>query len=469
MADICIVYSHTNEERVRKLFDLLSSQWDVWWDDMIVGDFGEAIEQEIPQSKCLLPILSTASRNSDEVRDELRIAKLHGIKIIPAKIEDCSAPYGFGGYSSVDLQGWNGETDHPGYRQLLRKLSSVVPPCEKPKRPGTIASGKVPLPALFMSVSSFETRLRSEAAVNALGVFGAPIILVSAYDFVPYDDDGDDAERMVKVLSRFRAKGGFVLIDSGNYEASRLDVEWTAGHLKSALEIAPHDWAFCFDVMEPEQSVSKAAKEIVASVKRGQKITHAPVIPIVHAYNLKGGGYSLKATPRVVCEVAKRLEPPLIAIPERELGKTLIDRARTVRRIREELNKLPFYQPLHLLGTGNPWSIAVLSAAGADSFDGLEWCRVLIDRDNGTFNHFQNYDFFAYQAGRASPFAQSVLLDEKTDVASKAAFHNIDYYAELSQDLQQAAAKGDFEALLIGLLGKLNVTTLKKQMPELFS
>ena len=466
MADICIVYSHANEEIVGKLFDLLSSQWNVWWDDMIVDDFGEAIEQEIPQSKCLLPIFSTVSRNSDEVRDELRIAKRHGIKIVPAKIEDCTAPYGFGGLSCVDLQGWNGETDHSGYKQLLRKLRSVVSPHEEPKRPPTIASGKIPLPALFLSVSSFETRLRPDLAVKALSLFGAPIILVSAYDFVPHQGDG--AKRMVKVLSRFRAKGGFVLIDSGNYEASRLSGKWTAGHLKSALEIAPHDWAFCFDVMDPDKNVDKATKEIVASVERGQKITHAPVVPIVHAFKLKRGGYSLKATPRVVREVAERLDPPLVAIPERELGKTLIDRARTVRRIREELNKLPFYQPLHLLGTGNPWSIAVLSAAGADSFDGLEWCRVLIDRESGMFNHFQNYDFFTYQAGRAeSPFAKDVLFDEKTDVTSKAAFHNLDYYAELSRDLQKFAAKGDFEGLLRGLIGISNVTMLKKQMPEL--
>jgi hypothetical protein len=36
---------------------------------------------------------------------------------------------------------------------------------------------------------------------------------------------------------------------------------------------------------------------------------------------------------------------------------------------------------------GNPWSIAVLTAAGADSFDGLEWCRVTVDRRTAQLHH----------------------------------------------------------------------------------
>jgi hypothetical protein len=90
-----------------------------------------------------------------------------------------------------------------------------------------------------------------------------------------------------------------------------------------------------------------------------------------------------------------------------------------VRRIRDELDKLPFYQPLHILGTGNPWSIAVLAAAGADSFDGLEWCRVAVDRDTGRLNHFQHFDFFAYQARLAdSPIALAAVDDEGVDWSS---------------------------------------------------
>jgi hypothetical protein len=464
MADICITYSSTNRELVEKLYELLSSQWDVWWDDQIVGKYPDAIEREIPQAKCLLPIWSTSSRDSDMVLDELDLAKRHHIKIVSAKIEACEAPIGYRRYSCVDLRGWSGETDHAGYKQLLRRLTSVIKPRAKPIRPETLASGKVRLPALFLSASSFETRLGPLEAIKTLRLFGSPSILISAYDTLPNHRPG-----LVKELRSFRARGGFVLIDSGNYEASRRgDKDWKSHKLESALKGMPHDWVFCFDVMNPSSGERTAVNQIIAAVERDQKFTRNPVLPIVHARSLKDGGYDLEPVPRVIRQVAERLEPPLVAIPERELGPDLIARARMVRRIRNELDKLPFYQPLHLLGTGNPWSIAVLTASGADSFDGLEWCRVLIDRENGTFNHFQNYDFFAYQAGWAdSPIAKVLLRDGEVEVALKAAIHNLDYYAELSQRLRKASARGDFEALLTELLGKQNVETLRKSIPEL--
>jgi queuine/archaeosine tRNA-ribosyltransferase len=73
-------------------------------------------------------------------------------------------------------------------------------------------------------------------------------------------------------------------------------------------------------------------------------------------------------------KVAEQLCPVLLAVPERALGEGIATRIRSVRQIRKALNELDFYCPLHLLGTGNPVSIIAYTIAGADSFDGLEWC-----------------------------------------------------------------------------------------------
>ena len=391
MSDVCIVYSSENVETARILDTRLSPLWNVWWDDKLVGRFPQVIERELTNSKCILPVWSSAARESDMVRDELSLAKRHGIELIPVRIEDCAAPYGFGSYSAVDLRGWKGESDHPGFQQLLRRLASVVPPGARPRRPPAIAGGKISLPALFLSVSSHETQLVPAEAVKALRLFRTPAILISAYDVVP----ARCPPGMARQLSRFRAQGGFVLVDSGNYEASRRgDEHWSPDDLKVALADAPHDWAFCFDVMKPSRNPSKAVDRIVAAVERDRNSTSAPVLPIVHARRIGASGFNLEEVPAIIRAVADRLQPPLVAIPERELGPGLITRAQTVRRIRGELDKLPFYQPLHLLGTGNPWSIAVLAAAGADSFDGLEWCRVVVDRNSDRLHHFQHFDFF---------------------------------------------------------------------------
>ena len=88
------------------------------------------------------------------------------------------------------------------------------------------------------------------------------------------------------------------------------------------------------------------------------------------------------------------------------------------------------YCPLHLLGTGNPLSIIAYAMAGADSFDGLEWCQTVVDHETGKLFHFQQWDLFCHQTewgqNNALPYIQSVLM------------HNLDFYARFMADLHDA-------------------------------
>jgi hypothetical protein len=221
--------------------------------------------------------------------------------------------------------------------------------------------------------------------------------------------------------------------------------------------------------MNPLHDPDRSIDNIVKAIERDSAFTAAPVLPIVHAPILKKGGYKLRDIPRIIREVADRFEPPLIAIPERELGPGLIARIKTVQAIREELSNLPFYQPLHILGTGNPWSMAVLAAAGADTFDGLEWCRMAIDRKEDRLHHFQHFDFFTYQASVAdSPITRGALTDKAVDFAGKVAFHNLDYFADLMKNMREAVSGRSMEAFVVGLVGRDAVTQLKKQISGLF-
>jgi queuine/archaeosine tRNA-ribosyltransferase len=466
MADVYIVYSSKNVEVVRQLVARLSAQWDVWWDDKIVGDFAKAIETEMPKAKCVVAIWSTAARESPDVRDELLLAKQHGVTIIPARIEECTAPYGYIGLSASDLRDWTGEHDHPGLQQLLRRIASVSPPRSKPVRPAKIGTINTPLPALFLSVSSHETQLTPLEAVKVLRIFHSPTILVSAYDLVSAKHPGG----ILTELRRFRKQGGVVLLDSGNYEASRQrNADWKQSDLHAVLQEVPHDLAFCFDVMKPSADPDKAVKQIIRAVTRDQRFTSAPVLPIVHAPPLTNGGYLLETLPTIIRNVAEQLRPQMIALPERELGPGLINRARTMRKVRMELDKLPFYQPVHLLGTGNPWSVAVLLAAGADSFDGLEWCRMAVDRQHNRLNHFQHFDFFTFQAELAeSAITRAAISDDKVDFAGKVAFHNLDYFMEFLARMRATAARSTYEVLVTGLLGGETAGQLGRDFPELF-
>lgn len=468
MADIFISHSSKTPEslkRVGRLAELLSDRWSVWWDDTLVGRYTQVIPNEIGLATCLVPIWTHAANASDAVHEELVLARKAGKHIVPARMEDCAAPFAFGAYSDVDFTRWNGEADHPAVLQLARKLATVVPPSVKPKRPPSIGDGRLGLPALFMSVSSHETQVEPLPAIQALRIFGADAVLVSAYDLLPSRRD----KAMVRELGKIRSQGGLVLVDSGNYEASRLkDISWTQPKFKQALKDVPHDWVFSFDVMEPSLGWKRAIRQVINSVEANRKFTSAPVLPIVHAPFTKKHGHDAASLPKVVHGVADALAPPMIAVPERELGRGLAERAITVQRIRQALDTLPFYQPLHLLGTGNPWSIVILAAAGADSFDGLEWCRVVVDRETNRLNHFQHFDLFTYQSGQAeSAIVAEVLKNDNSDFNARAAFHNMDYFAQLRDELRHAAAKGSFEALSARILGSSH-RILARKMPALF-
>jgi len=468
MAEIFISHSSKTPENLQKvgrLVELLSDRWSVWWDDALVGRYTQVIPKEIGLATCMVPVWTHAASASDAVHGELVIAKNAGKYIVPVRMENCTAPFSFDVYSDVDFTHWNGEANHPAVLQLARKLATVLPPSVKPKRPRSIGDGRLGLPALFMSVSSHETQVEPLPAVQALRIFGADAVLVSAYDLVPSRRDN----AMLLELAKIRRGGGLVLVDSGNYEASRLeDKSWTLPKFKQALKDVPHDWVFSFDVMEPSRSWKRATRQVIDAVEVNRKFTSAPVLPIVHAPFTHKHGHDVASLPKVVHGVADALTPPMIAVPERELGRGLAERAATVQRIRQALDTLPFYQPLHLLGTGNPWSIVVLAAAGADSFDGLEWCRVVVDRETNRLNHFQHFDLFTYQSGQAeSPLVTEVLKNDNIDFNARAAFHNLDYFAQLRDELRHAAAKGSFEALSARILGSSH-RILARKMPALF-
>ncbi len=390
------------------------------------------------------------------------------------------------------MQCWKGERDHEGLKQLQRKLATIVSPRFPPKRPEEIANLQIKLPSLFHSASSYETRLEPLEAVKVLSVFGigafdstnlrgGPTILVSAYDLVeqhyPSAKKLKELTQLRNALARFRKNGGFVMVDSGNYEATRLENKtWSRDDLKQALSQTPHDWVLSFDYPAPPINPSSRQRKpktsvsaILGGIRQDQKLTDAPIIPIVHAPQLQPGGHDLEHLPTIIREISENLHPPLIAVPERELGPGLIEGARTVRKIREELAKLPFYQPIHLLGTGNPWSIVVYTAAGADSFDGLEWCRYAVDTERGTLHHTQHFDFFEFQARLAdSSVTQAAIDDAEIGISGKVSLHNLDYYANFSAKLQLATVEERLEGFVTKLLGKINVELLEKKIPGIF-
>lgn len=94
--------------------------------------------------------------------------------------------------------------------------------------------------------------------------------------------------------------------------------------------------------------------------------------------------------------------------------------------------------------------MAFLSMAGADFFDGLEWCRTAIDGKRWRLYHFQQWDLFASQTGLITSPEISGLIRDKTGSlpwVTKVALHNMAFFMQASNDIQSHHYNEEYEQL----------------------
>ena len=269
MADIYVIYGRQDEGRTEKLVELLSRRWTVWWDRLVKQRFIDEMNAELAAARSALVLWSAASNTKDTVIDEVRLAQQHNVKIICASLDGSGPAYGFGGYATVDLSSWNEREDHEAFSRLFNRLTANLPPTKRSRRPPDIANGRLPLPSVFLSVSSFETQLVPHGAVKALALARAPTLLVSAWDLVKRRKP----DALIDALNEYKDTGGFILLDSGNYEASRLAAKrWTTSDFEEVLGTVPFDWAFCFDKPKTRlpSKASRLADGCLTSAPMGQ-------------------------------------------------------------------------------------------------------------------------------------------------------------------------------------------------------
>jgi hypothetical protein len=469
LADICLIYARESKPIVQALHDILSQRYSVWWDqDIHAGVYRNEIERQLRQAKCVIPIWCQASRINQNVVDEAVYAGGHHVPLLPVRIERVDFPIGLGGLHAVDMIDWNGDGSDQRIQDLFRNIEKTI--LARPEALN-IADGRLPMPVFFRSVSSHETALRPAAAVQALKLVPPDALLVSAYDMI--NEPKKQRDRMIADLDSCRSAGSLVLLDSGNYEASRKhDKTWKRQKLHKALQIVPHDLALCFDDLNPPSDIEGLVRRVVTSVGRDAKQTSTPVLPIVHTPRNKQGDIDFEVIPQAIKRICQELRPIAVAIPERELGSGILARARAVYTIRNALNELGFYQPLHLLGTGNPLSIAVLTAVGADWFDGLEWCRTVADSASGRLYHLQQYDFFAWQSqvAAASPIVREAVASDKIAFTGKVIFHNLEFFTAWMKELREDLHNDKIDRFLTAKLplGKDSMKLLEEAVPEVF-
>jgi hypothetical protein len=287
----------------------------------------------------------------------------------------------------------------------------------------TVGARPLPLPAYFPSISSVKTALRPQMYLQLLSSMSGlnHQLLVSAFDLASVEDRG----LAQRVLESARKAGVVALMDSGNYESFWKDAQatWKQGDFHKILAAFPCDLAFAFDEQQPPANLGDHVALIDDRWRQDQAAAgKCQIIPIIH-----GAAGDL---PALCAEVAARTGVSLLAVPERRLGDGVLERAQAVKSIRTTLNGLGRYVALHLLGTGNPISIALYSAVGADSFDGLEWCQTVVDHESALLYHLSQADFFSGQTTWGD--------DEKLSFQARTLAHNLEFFSDWMRRLRDA-------------------------------
>jgi queuine/archaeosine tRNA-ribosyltransferase len=477
MADICVIFAKEDKAVVSKLVMLLRNYWDVWWaEDIAQGDWEQEVRLQIRMSKAVIPVISGSTENKNIFKDELKYAEKQGRLMFPFCIEQAEPPFGFGNLNRTDAISWKGAVNDPGYQQLLKKITAELKKCgcEEPKLkrvPEIEIHGKtLQLPCFVFSLSSHETQVSPKDGVSLFQFLSPAAGLISAYDTSKYYK-GD--RNLKKMLENLISSNSVIFLDSGNYEASRKNDHYSeknsdGWHRDSFRQVAskiPADIVFAYDDTNPTGGLEEVADAIVDNFRSDEiAISRKEVIlcPIIHLPK-KFKISIAECASKIIAKVVKSLDPVIVAIPERELGDGLLERAKTVRQIRKTLDGLGKYYPLHLLGTGNPISMLTLAAAGADSFDGLEWCRTVADYDNGNLFHFQHFDCFSDRyIMRLQPGVRKIIEDPQAAYGARVASYNLDFFNEWTRTIQNMIHSGQMESPLKLFVPNIGATLYKE-------
>ena len=289
------------------------------------------------------------------------------------------------------------------------------------------------LPLYFPSISSVKTNFDVIDYLKLINASGVGNFLMSAYDI--HNQEETTKQEIISLLKELKQKGVVILMDSGNYESYWYkDKIWNIDLHNEILKLELVNFNFSFDNQNiMNKSISELTKTIINNTVKNQDVTNSLISPIIHAYN---------SDLEIVCKkVVNEIKPKLIAIPERILGDGIISRINKLKQIRRSLNELGFYTPIHLLGTGSPFSLLLFTWAGADTYDGLEWCQTTIDPVTLQTYHFQLRELF-------------YLKNELSNYSKMTLFNNLMFYSDFNRILQNALESNTLNDLLLKYFNK---------------
>jgi hypothetical protein len=438
MISIFLSYSSNDKSLARQIAkDLRREGFEVWFDEwkIFVGhSISQKIEKGLEEADFVAVLLTNYSVNSGWVEKEWQSkigeeADNKKVLILPLLGEDCRIPLLLKDKKYADFR----EQYNLGITELIvainihSKVEESIPDgngSEKLERLSELPLG-IPTPCFFPSISSAaKNALTPLSHLKMLVTLRYPQFLISAFDI--FNAKRESRDEMLKILEKAFLQGQIILIDSGMYEKKWLRARsWPKKNFYSTLRLTTFfHYSFSYDNLKPQEDPKETASSIIRFVIKDRKEGDLnAIIPIIHANKFE-------EFPVISAEIATNLDSLMVAVPERELGDGVLAIAENIRSIREALNRTGQYRLLHILGTGNPLSILIYAACGADSFDGLDWCQTVADHPTGRLHHWLQLDFFAEQSRFGS--------DNELPYIIRTFSHNLLFYKSWMQMIQDA-------------------------------
>jgi hypothetical protein len=128
MADVFLSYARRDEDKVRRIAELLAAEgYDVWWDaDMPPHRaYSDVIQEEVDRAKAVLVVWSKEAIASEWVRAEADMAR-NAHKLVQLSVDETSPPLPFNQIHVVSLAKWRGGRDDVEWQRILRSLAEIL-------------------------------------------------------------------------------------------------------------------------------------------------------------------------------------------------------------------------------------------------------------------------------------------------------------------------------------------------------
>lgn len=122
----------------------------------------------------------------------------------------------------------------------------------------------------------------------------------------------------------------------------------------------------------------------------------------------------------------------MIGLTEKELGKSIFERMKTIANLRIIMKEQDIEKPIHIFGSLDPIITPLYFLSGADIFDGLSWLK---------FNFTEDAAMYVDSYG----VKKNNIFDPVEFYSTRAIYDNISFIRKLTQDLRQFVTTNDFD------------------------